>query len=168
MYIFNYRNEKGIRGGCTKEVGPYCNSPLAKQCDPFQQNLVSYLPLTQLNEFLQISAAAAPLEEHSLMAISIIAVDILVILYHPLNCIVINGRGLLLLLLLLMLYRCGIYRRVCRRQFVLTTQFLLHVRYPCRRDNSPLTHCISEPRGRDLAPSIRCHSPVRLAENKIR
>lgn len=77
MYIFNYRNEKGIRGGCTKEVGPYCNSPLAKQCDPFQQNLVSYLPLTQLNEFLQISAAAAPLEEHSLMAISIIAVDIL-------------------------------------------------------------------------------------------
>lgn len=45
--------------------------------------------------------------------------------------------------------------------------FSLHILelYPCRRDNPPFTHCLSQPRGRDIAPSIRCHSPVRLANN---
>lgn len=36
--------------------------------------------------------------------------------------------------------------------------------YSCRRDNPPFTHCILEPRGRDIAPSIWCHSPVRSAQ----
>lgn len=36
-------------------------------------------------------------------------------------------------------------------------------RSSCRRDNSPFTHCIPQPSGRDIASSIWCHSPVRLA-----